>query len=243
MKFEVIPTLKIMSEIYEQPRDLFRFKDYLSKLQGSSKGDLELPIMGFNPMAKDRLIGKLNDLIDLDAEGIAQQVIHDFNKKNAKKSSPTFHLALNLSDDAHGSWTNRYTADYQSKFQIQALLRRNFCTPIFWSSEEYSRELIEDRTREYLYRTLLWTKLGKPLTLEDHIELESAISDKTQSTCELSDSQMQTLSEIYELYKKEDDHALIFNFLYGDKASESLGYTTFGNTVPFGGFEYAKARN
>ena len=45
----------------------------------------------------------------------------------------------------------------------------------------------------------------------------------------------------YQEHQHSEDHALIFNFFYGDDASASLGYTQFG-VVDLDVFEYLKQR-
>lgn len=52
MKFQLRPILSEMKDFYSQPISEARFKAYLAKLQGDTKGDMTLPISGFNPMQK-----------------------------------------------------------------------------------------------------------------------------------------------------------------------------------------------
>ena len=71
--FKIRPVLDLMLEFYEHPRNQERFDLYLKLLQGSSKSDLELPIGGYNPMAKEHITEKLKELLNLDAEKIISQ--------------------------------------------------------------------------------------------------------------------------------------------------------------------------
>jgi hypothetical protein len=65
MTFTVFPILDWMAELYAEPISQDRFKTYLVKLQGNSRGDLELPIMAYNPMAKGHGLRAVNALREL----------------------------------------------------------------------------------------------------------------------------------------------------------------------------------
>jgi hypothetical protein len=68
MPFEVMPVLGLMLELYEKPRDRFRFQAYLELLNGNTKADLAVPVMHYNPMAKEALVDKLRELQALGAD-------------------------------------------------------------------------------------------------------------------------------------------------------------------------------
>jgi hypothetical protein len=190
-------------------------------LQGDTKGDLAMPISGFNPMAKPHLLEKLTELKAIQAETIIKKTLFDLNPplKSVPKA-PVFKVALNVLDDWKGGWTNRFTSDYDSKFKINALVKRQFCTPLFWSSEPYSVLLVQQRTLESAFRTIYWLKHGKPCTLKDHVEQEQFAAQK-------SNVNFAKNSAFYAKYCESDSYHVIFNFLYGDKASESLGLPTY----------------
>jgi hypothetical protein len=76
----LIPVIDIMIDLYEQPRTLERFQAYLKTLQSDKKGDLSVPISGFNPMAKEYLLDKLEELKNLGAEQIIQEILNGLNE-------------------------------------------------------------------------------------------------------------------------------------------------------------------
>jgi hypothetical protein len=155
MTFELLPTIDIMIDLYEKPRTFERFKEYLKTLQGDTKGDLVIPISGFNPMAKEHLLDRLKELKKLGAEQIIEESLNDLNNHNfSEDSNRNFKVSINLSDDLKGGWTNRFTSDYNSKFKINGTFSRNFCIPIFWSSEIFTKDIIRERTLEYVFRTV-----------------------------------------------------------------------------------------
>ena len=229
-----------MMDLYERPRNFERFQEYLKILQGNKKGDIEIPIGGFNPMAKEHLLDKLRELARLGAENVIKETLDSLNTKHISvKSGLNFKVALNLSDDLKGGWTNRFTSDYDSKFKINGVFSRNFCIPIFWSSESFTKELIRKRTLEYVFRTVYWQTNPKPKTLKEHLEQEIFVARETKHENVLSQRDFQELEVFYNNNENTDNYHLIFNFLYGDIASSSLGFPTFGIVESVTGFDYS----
>jgi len=240
MPFQLRPILSEIKSLYLQPRSTNRFKEYLSKLQGDSKGDLVLPIMGFNPMAKGHLLQKIEELESLEAERIMKEAIEEVNANSKDRNAITIEVVLNIADDLKGAWTNFYTTDFDSKFKIAALIKRNFCTPYFWTSESYSKELIRLRTKEYLNRTIFGLNNSKPTRLEEYVKQEIFVSKNTVATNTIiEDPQFNQIDTYYLANKESEEYDLIFNFFYGDSASESLGYKKYGIKGKTG-FEYAQ---
>ncbi|MEM6522843.1 MAG: hypothetical protein AAF693_03580 [Bacteroidota bacterium] len=237
MAFRLVPILEKIEALYQLPRNRERFSIYLSLLQGKEGKDMVLPISAYNPMAKEDALLKLQKLKNLEAEAIASNVISEINQKLSQKSEHRISVVINLADDMGGSWSSRYTTDYTSKFDFGPILKRGFCTPYFWTSEDYTHNTIRERVTKSILRTLYWLEHGKPKTLEDHIHQESSISLKRKSQMEFS-LKNTSIDQFFDEHKHSEDYGLIFNFLYGDEASEELNYTAHG--IPFlGGFNYA----
>ena len=240
MKFQLRPILSEMKDFYSQPISEARFKAYLAKLQGDTKGDMTLPISGFNPMAKDHILKKIDELQKLNAESLMQQVISEFNSRTNTSEKDIFTIVLNLADDLKGRWTNHYVTDFESKFKLNAFIQRKFCVPYFWTSESYTAELIKTRTAEYINRTSYRTKHPQPTTLKDHLEQEIFVATKAKMTIdEKSVDKHSHLQSFYQENQESEDYGLIFNFFYGDSGSESLGYKSCG-IYSSNGYEYAK---
>lgn len=237
-----MPTIDTMMDLYEKPRTVERFNEYIKLLQGDTKGDLVFPISGFNPMAKEHLLGKLFELKKIDAEKIIAETLEELNAENVDEPADVFNVALNLSDDLKGAWTNRYTSDYDSKFRINAFSARKFCIPVFWSSEDYTAELVRERTLEYAYRTIYWQTNPKPLTLEQHLNQEKFVVANVKYKRIFPISDCKSIDKFYETHKHSDNYSLIFNFFYGNKASASLSFPLFGLESETTGFELAKSQ-
>lgn len=234
MNFEVVPVIDVMLDLYSKPRGFERFQEYISTLQGNSKSDMELPIAGFNPMAKEHMSQKLKELKALHAEELMKEWISKIEWEGDQR----FKVVLNLMDDLKGGWTNRFTSDYQSKFKLSGFISRGFITPVFWSSENYSQELIVERTLEYCYRSIYWLQHPKPKTLREHLLQEIFVCDHVSSKA--FDIDEATLTSFYQQHQDTEDQVIISCFLYGDKANESLGNKTYGIKEEFAGFKFAR---
>lgn len=238
MSFQFSPIIDTMLDLYQQPRSIKRFKEYLKILQGDSKDDMLVPIGNFNPMGKEHVLEKLVELKKLKAEQLIADILSEINKR----SSPIkeIKVSLVLADDLKGAWTNRYTTDFDSKFKLNALITRGFCTPLFWTSEEYSEELIKKRTLEYCLRTLYWLNASKPITLKEYMDQEVFVAEKSSSKELNNNCDFETLNNFYDQNKETDRYEIIFNFFYGDKACGELNFPVFGIKEEFAGFEFAK---
>lgn len=240
MKFKLTPILETMDAFYKLPKTRERFEKYLFMLQGNTKDEMILPIAGYNPMAKDNVLLKIQELQNLHTEQIVAEELKKINRTIKDNSNREIEVVINLSDDVGGAWSNYYATNYSTKFELNPLIKRNFCTPYFWTSESYSQEIIAQRVREYAYRTVFWLSNDKPTLLEDFIKQEVFV--QTHSKISESKTTIDDFSKIEKFYSKHlksDDYNLIFNFFYGDEASESLGYSTY-HMDKNAGFEFAK---
>ena len=244
MEFRLQPIIDTMLELYQLPLNSDRFKEYLKILQGDTQGDLDLPIGNFNPMVKEHVIDKLLELKALNAENIMVATLNELNKKfSQNKMGAVFKVVLNLSDDLKGGWTNRYTTDYDTKFGSNALIKRNFCAPIFWTSESFDVDIVRQRTLEFAYRTIYRIQFPKPTTLKSHIEQEKFIAQNLNLKSDLANFEFEKINKFYSEHTDSDNYSLIFNFMYGDEISESLAFPTYGVKTKMAGFEFSKSES
>lgn len=239
MRFEVIPVVERMHALYQQPRTIERFQEYIRMLEGGRKGDMALPISGFNPMAKAHLPARLEELMAMGAEDIMADIAAKVNERVPEDDGRVVQLVLNVADDMLGGWTNRYTTDYASRFQINALVERGFCAPYFWSSEEYTRELIAARTLAYAYRTIHHIRNGRARTLADCVAQEVFVAAECGTHATVMRERMEAMRRFYEVHQLTEDYNIIFNFFYGNEVCRELGYPVFGLPDGCDGFGYA----
>ncbi len=242
MKFKLLPVTDAMLTLYRSPANADRFTEYMNILQGNSPGDITMPVTFFNPMGKEHVLKKLLELKELDAEGLIEETILSINKDVSSLAGSTeVNVSLALADDMGGGWTNRYTTDYDSKFNINDLAKRNFCNPVFWVSEDYSPAKIKERTADYCYRILYQLTSPQPVTLEDHIQQEIFVAQQNKfSSLETPLCDFNSMDNYYNQYKGMSQPPTIFNFLYGDEACKELGHASYGIKHQFAGYNYAK---
>lgn len=242
MTFQLIPVIDAMLEIYRKPPSPDRFREYLNLLQGPGKGDLAVPLGGFNPMAKAQATGRLEELKAQGAEQIASEVSAELNKAlSLQHADKTMGIAINLSDDLKGGWTNRYTSDYDSKFKTSALLSRNFCTAIFWTGEDFSTAMIRQRILEYAWRAVYRQSHKAPASLQEHIAQETFVASRAPAPVRPGDDTRVLAEQLYRQHQRSEDYHTIFNFLYGSKASASLEFPVRFGMEDMAGYRYAAA--
>jgi hypothetical protein len=239
MKLQLIPILDQMEALYQLPRNRKRFEVYLKMLQGDTKDDMVLPIGGYNPMGKELVLEKLQELKALEAEAIVEEECQIINQILGINNDLEFGVAINLSDDVGGAWSNHFAVNYSSKFELNPLVKRNFCTPYFWTSETYTETLIRERIQAYVYRTVFFIQNGRLRLLKDFLAQEVFVQQHLKIKSPSNFDDFEFLELFYEEYAESDDYSTIFNFFFGDEASEVLGYSTFGMRKN-DGFEYAK---
>ncbi len=243
MRFHLLPVIDIMIELYKSPLNADRFTCYMKILQGNSPGDISVPVTFYNPMGKEQVLKRLLELKKMNAEELINETLKTINKAVSSSSSKEIKVALALADDLGGSWTNRYTTDYDSKFNTTDLIKRNFCTPLFWVSEEYTPEKIREITTDYCYRSVYRETAPQPVTLEEHIMQESFVAEHNMFRYQEKElKNFHAVNAFYLQYKNSNDPPTIFNFLYGDIASKELGHTAFGIKEEWAGFYYASQR-
>lgn len=228
MPIQILPLIDRMLELYAQPISMARFEAYIQLLEGGKKGDISLPISGFNPMAKPHVREKLLQLKALGAEEIMENTLRSIHPSQIKiPHSITLQVGLNLSDDLMGGWTNRYSSDFDSKFKLNAFVERNFCVPIFWTGEEYSEAMIAQRTLAYFFRTQYWFHHPKPRSLKDHFLQEEYVA-KEMETKEEFHQQLAPIKSFLDQYSDTEERSTIFHFFYGREGSEALGMKDWG---------------
>ena len=75
MLLEYVPLLQVQRDLYAMPRGGERFRAYLRTMIDPHTRDLRLPLVNMNPMGKEHVPRLIDELLDLDAEGIARQAV------------------------------------------------------------------------------------------------------------------------------------------------------------------------
>ena len=158
-----LPLLQIQRELYAVPRGMERFREYIKTMTDPETGDLALPLVAMNPMGKDHVPALIDEYIALQAEHIASEATA---KAAALQTSPReFKVALVVSDDLKGGWTNRWASEFSHRIENQAFLKRGFITALLWTSEPASADRVRDAVLTSIYRAEYLETHSAPKTL------------------------------------------------------------------------------
>jgi hypothetical protein len=132
-----LPVLGVLRDLYAQPRDFERFRNYLDAMLGGT-GDIVLPITGANPMAKEHALRAVDRLLALGAEQIAAGAAQEAAAR-LRGAPGSLKTALVLMDDALGGWTNRYITEATDRFGAPPPAHRRFATGMAWTRTATAR--------------------------------------------------------------------------------------------------------
>ncbi len=245
MRFELLAVVDRMLQYYQKPRSRRRFQEYISMIEPDRGADMVLPVGAYNPMAGDYMIDRMKAFQNVGAEDIIKEELTHLNSQMEAGSGSEgriISVVLCVADDQNGKWTNRYTADYDHTFRLGALLKRDFCTPVWWVTEMPDQEMIRQRTREFCARTIFRLNNPDPVSLEQHIVQEIFVSRHSSGKIpETLPIDWEFLDSLRKKYGEVTQYDRILNYFYGDAAFLSLGYGgPMGIEEPFAGFLYAR---
>jgi hypothetical protein len=231
MRVSYLPVLGTLRELYQQPRTMQRFRAYLDKLTGGTD-DIVLPIGVANPMAKEQALGKLDELLALDAEHIGAQAAEEAARRLASVPGEVeIKAALVLVDDVGGGWTNRYTTEAMVRFPGRGALKRPFANGLVWTSESPSAEELRQEVLAAIYRVAYQQRRGLPATLPAMLDQEGLAGVFAGARPSLRDHALRAAREIIHPHLEPQAKATYptaFACLYGDEAATELGYQPLG---------------
>jgi len=137
MRVTYLPVLAVLRELYLQPRDMRRFREYIQTMTGGTD-DVVLPIGLANPMAREHALSRVDELIALDADASGAAAARDAEVRLRDVPGPEIKASIVLVDDVGGGWTNRYTTEAMARFPSRGALKRPFATALVWTSESPS---------------------------------------------------------------------------------------------------------
>src|SRR5687767_1009401 len=116
MKLSYVPLLNVQRDLYRMPRGFDRFREYLRLMVAPDGDELQLPLVGMNPMGKDHLPVVLDRLLGLDADGEAALAVAGAEAALAGEPG-AYQVTVVVSDDLLGGWTNRYATEMVNRFR------------------------------------------------------------------------------------------------------------------------------
>ena len=235
MKVSYLPALRTLRELYQQPRDTQRFRNYVETLTGGGS-DIVLPIGVANPMAKEHALAKIDELLAMGAEEIGKAAADEAYARLAKVETVEIKASIVLADDIGGGWTNRHTTEAQVRFPSRGALKRPFATGLVWTSESPNTDQIRRELLAAIYRVAYQQRFGLPSTLASMLEQERLAGVFAGATSSLSSDDLRRTRDVIRSLGDDPPYPATFAAMYGDAAAEELGYKPLG-LPPRAGFE------
>jgi len=232
MKLSFLPLLQVQRDLYALPRGMERFREYIKTMTDPETGDLALPLVAMNPMGKDHVPALIDAYIALGGEKIAQDAIDAWRATAVASRSPAereYKVAVVVSDDLKGGWTNRWASEFSHRFESGAFLRRGFITAILWTSEPASASHVRDAVLTSIYRAEYLQTHPMPKALRSMLEQEGyAMARAECATPALDADDLAYTRTVIAPHLDANDRATMIACLFGDAAANALGYPPQG---------------
>ncbi|MGO9467575.1 MAG: hypothetical protein ACLQIB_10935 [Isosphaeraceae bacterium] len=246
MQLDYEPLLRIQREIQGMPRGMERFRQYLRTIWNCYETDFELiPLMIANPMGKDHVTALLDQLLALDADGIAKDAAREAAAKLADLPGE-YKAAVVVADDCMGGWTNRYDYEFKLRFGWDCVRdgtkptspveihppkwsKYFWVTGVLWSSEGPSRQAVREAMLTAAYRTAFVARNGPARTLRDMLHQEGHVMAMAGCAGPVLDlEEIAYTREVLAPCLDADDMRTCVECLFGDEAGRTLGFTPRG---------------
>jgi hypothetical protein len=229
MNLTYVPLLRVQRELYALPRGMERFREYIKTMTDAETGDLALPLVAMNPMGKDHIPALIDEYIALDAEKLAVETIEATAKAIALQT--TYKIALVVSDDLKGGWTNRWASEFGHRFESAAFLKRGFLTGILWTSEPATVANVREAILTAIHRAAYLGSHPQPQTLREMLAQEGVVMARAGCTSPVLDpDDLAYTRSVIEPHLGATDRATVIACLFGDTAANALGYPPQGLT-------------
>src|SRR5688500_7580647 len=175
MQLTHVPLLHVQRELYAMPRGMERFREYIRTMVDAKTGDLALPLVAMNPMGRDHVPALIDEYLALGAEQIAEEAVSTIVRRGGTFVPPDeadFKVALIVSDDLKGGWTNRWASEYSHRIEGAAITKRGWLVGILWTSEPASAQAVRDAVLTSIYRAEYLQTHAAPTTLGEMLDQE-----------------------------------------------------------------------
>src|SRR5687768_3866975 len=235
MTLTFVPLLRVQRELYAMPRGMERFREYIKTMTDPETGDLALPLVAMNPMGKDHVPALIDEYLTLGAEEIAEAAVRSAVALRSSadrvgaKANRSYRVALVVSDDLKGGWTNRWASEYSHRIEGAAITKRGWLVGILWTSEPASADTVRDAVLTSIYRAEYLQTHAAPTTLGEMLDQEGyAMARAGCATPQLDDDDLAYTRSVVKPHLGAGDRATVIACLFGDRAAAALGYPPQG---------------
>jgi hypothetical protein len=240
VKLDFLPLLQIQRDLYAVPRGMERFREYIKTMTDAQTGDLALPLVAMNPMGKDHIPALIDEYIAHGAERIAEETIGHWtttasHHRPATPSTVAYRVALVVSDDLKGGWTNRWASEYNHRIESAAIRNRGWLTALLWTSEPPSATAVREGVLTEIYRAEYLQTHAPAKTLREMLAQEGYATARAGSTAPALDADdLEYTRTVIAPHLDASDRATVIACLFGDPAAAALGYPSRGLTARAG---------
>ncbi|MFN8525524.1 MAG: hypothetical protein U0821_20690 [Chloroflexota bacterium] len=230
------PLLKIQRDLLDVPRGYERFQVYLNTLTGAADG-VARPIGQFNPMSREHVAARLDQLLGMGAEDAAAEAVAEASSRLSDLPGE-YTMGLVVADDVAGGWTNRFTTDAMYRFPQprRSEWRYGVATLLLWVSDEPDLAAIRGGILAAAYRAVYWSLFGTADTLAGRLRQEGLAA--VFAGWPVFNEGWRASRAVIEASLESTDYPRVFTCLYGDEAAARVGYPQLG-VVPWAGFGFA----
>jgi hypothetical protein len=232
MKFELVPILEKLRDLYLIPRGPDRFQAYIDLATGGATATKDIPyppLITVNPMAKEHALEFVESWISLEAEAVAKTVLEEANVRlELVEFAHAVKVGLSVLDDLKGGWTNR-TFNDAARFKVAESLEKTgwLCVPV-WTSEIPNLEELRAIVLESACRAAFVLQHGDPKSLREMIRQEGFVAAFANRTLEFDREELEYSRTVIAPHLDSTHQPTVIACLYGDEAAKELGYPPLG---------------
>ncbi|MHB8605723.1 MAG: hypothetical protein ACYDCK_10760 [Thermoplasmatota archaeon] len=229
MHVEHVPLLHRLAALYAQPRGMDRFRAYVAAMTGGT-GDAELaPLVLANPMAREHVAARVDELIALGAERVAADAGREAEARLVQ-TSLALKMGLVVADDLKGGWTDRHLTEYPSRFEgTKGTLARKWASVVLWVSDVPDLARIREETLAAIYRAAHQHVFAIPRTLAEALTQEGRAARFAGATGPtLAEAELAHARDVLAKHAEASDRATMLPAMYGDAVARKVGNPPLG---------------
>lgn len=238
MHLEVVPLLHVMRELYAVPRGPARFEKYISTITHDREDVNLLPLVAMNPMAKEHVNAKVDELIAMNAEDEVRAACLEAQER-LPPLERSFKVGLSVLDDVAGGWTQRELLEAGSLLQRDVTRRQGWEGPRWrewrswisvglWAGDSHDPDRVRRESLAAVFRAVHAETVGLPETLGDMLRREGAAMKFAGLTRALDPEDLAYTREVLAPHRASTHFPTIFAAMFGDDAARRVGFAPLG---------------
>jgi hypothetical protein len=205
------------------------------------------PLLRANPMARDHVTALLDQLLALDADGLAARSALE-TAMQYDHLPQEYDVGLVVVDDLRGGWTNRFAVEYTLRFESGSpperrprwMTGRPWIYGVLWSSEPASTKAVREAITTAIHRLAYIQQHGRAETLRARLAQEGHVLAAAGCTAPILDADdLAYTREVLQPWLDACDMRTTIECCFGDEAGRSLGFAPQGLS-PWAGLALAR---